>query len=220
MKMNQEIFTHLDGIIFDVDGTLWDSTEQTAQVWTRAVQENTKLDIQVDADDLKCLFGKTMIEISNALFPTLSAKEQEQIMDTCYKYENDYLETHPGVLYEGVTDTFHALAKKINLYIVSNCQCGYIELFLRFAGLEDCVKDHLCFGETSVSKGQTIRLLMERNHLENVVYVGDTQGDADACREAEIPFILAEYGFGDVPDARHRIRRITELCGMFDIAPQ
>lgn len=214
--MDQEIVTQLDGIIFDVDGTLWDSTEQAAQVWSRAVRENTDLDIQVDADDLRRLFGKTMTEIANALFPSLSAEEQEQIMDACYAYENDYLETHPGVLYEGVVDTFHTLAERTDLYIVSNCQCGYIELFLRAAGLEDCVRDHLCFGETSVSKGQTIRLLMERNHLKHVVYVGDTQGDADACKEADIPFILAEYGFGEVPDARWRIRNISELCGMFD----
>lgn len=212
--MNQEIFTNLDGIIFDVDGTLWDSTKPIAKVWTRAVHENTDLDIQVDADDLRKLFGKTMTEIANALFPSLPAEKQEQIMNACYSYENDYLESHPGVLYEGVVETFTALSQKIHLYIVSNCQCGYIELFIKAAGLEPCVKDHLCFGETSVSKGQTIRLLMERNHLEHVVYVGDTKGDADACKEAEVPFIFAAYGFGDVPDARHRIEKISELCVM------
>ncbi len=212
--MNQETFTQLDGIIFDVDGTLWDSTEQVAQVWNRAVRENTDLDIQVGADDLRRLFGKTMAEIASELFPSSSAENQKQIMDSCYSYENEYLETHPGELYEGVVDTFHALSKKFKLYIVSNCQCGYIELFLRSTGLEDCVADHLCFGETSVSKGRTIRLLMERNHLEHVVYVGDTQGDADACKEADVPFILAEYGFGEVPDARQRIRSISELCQM------
>lgn len=212
--MNQQHFTHLDGIIFDVDGTLWDSTEQAAQVWTRAVREHTDLDTRVSADRLKELFGKTMTEISCALFPTLPEAEQEKIMEACYAYENEYLEEHPGVLYEGVAETFRALSDRVSLYIVSNCQCGYIELFLRAAGLEPYVKDHLCFGETLVSKGQTIRMLMEKNHLEHVVYVGDTQGDADACREADIPFILAEYGFGDVPDAVHRIRNISELCEM------
>ncbi len=210
--MNQQNTAHLDGIIFDVDGTLWDSTEQAAQVWTRAVREHTDLNTRVSADRLRGLFGKTMTEISGALFPTLSEAEQAKVMEACYTYENAYLEEHPGVLYEGVAETFRTLAERTNLYIVSNCQCGYIELFLRAAGLEDCVKDHLCYGETLVSKGRTIRLLMERNHLEHVVYVGDTQGDADACREAEIPFILAEYGFGDVPDARQRIQKISELC--------
>lgn len=215
--MNEEMLSPLDGIIFDVDGTLWDSTEQAAEVWTRAVRENTNLDITVSAEMLRGLFGKTMTEISRSLFPSLSQAEQERVMEACYAYENDYLETHPGVLYKGVVETFKALSEKTGLYIVSNCQCGYIELFLRAAGLEHCVKDHLCFGETSVSKGQTIRLLMEKNHLKNVVYVGDTSGDADACREAEIPFIFAEYGFGDVPDARLRIQKISDLCGMAGI---
>ncbi len=215
--MNQELSAHLDGIIFDVDGTLWDSTEQIAQVWTRAVRENTELDVKVSPETLRGLFGKTMTEISRSLFPSLSKKEQERIMEACYAYENDYLETHPGVIYEGVAETFEALSEKTSLYIVSNCQCGYIEVFLRAAGLEHCVKDHLCFGETSVSKGRTIRQLMERNHLENAVYVGDTLGDADACREAEIPFIFAEYGFGDVPDAGLRIQKISDLCDMAGI---
>lgn len=57
-------------------------------------------------------------------------------------------------------------------------------------GIEHFIKDHLCFGETGVSKGQTLRMLIDRNHLSSPVYVGDTQGDADACHAAGIPFIL------------------------------
>ena len=36
---------------------------------------------------------------------------------------------------------------------------------------------------------------MERNGLSEAVYVGDTQGDANSCKEAEIPMIYAAYGF-------------------------
>ena len=39
---------------------------------------------------------------------------------------------------------------------------------------------------------------MERNGLSEAVYVGDTQGDANSCKEAEIPMIYAAYGFGEV----------------------
>lgn len=201
----------LDGIIFDVDGTLWDSTSQVAEVWNLAIQRNSDLDIRVDVPLLKTLFGKTMTEIANAVFPDLEPEEQTRIINYCYTFENEYLEEHPGIVYNGVEETFRLLSEDTGLYIVSNCQCGYIEIFLKASGLEKYVKDHLCFGDTLVSKGQTIRILMERNNLKHVVYVGDTQGDADACREAGIPFIFAEYGFGDVPDAKERIGKITDL---------
>ena len=173
----------MDGIIFDIDGTLWDSTDSVAASWNRAIRENTSLDLTLDAGILSGLFGN--------------------------------LRDHPGVVYDGVADTIRKLYEKYPLFIVSNCQLGYIEVTMKGAGIESFIKDHLCFGETQVSKGETLLMLMERNNLKSPVYVGDTQGDADACRFAGIPFIFAEYGFGDVPDAETRIRSFLELGEMF-----
>lgn len=205
----------MNGIIFDVDGTLWNSTDTVAEAWNRAITEHSNLDIRITGAMLKNLFGKPMDEIYKAVFPSLSPKEQQQLVDICFDYENELLETKPGLLYEGVAETLRTLAAKTNLYIVSNCQCGYIEAFLKVTGLGDVIKDHLCFGETLTSKGQTILKLMERNHLKDAVYVGDTLGDYQACQEAEIPFIFAEYGFGDVPQAKDKINRISDLLIRF-----
>ena len=205
----------MDGIIFDIDGTLWDSTDSVAASWNRAIRENTSLDLTLDAGILSGLFGKTMTEIGRALFPDDPEEEQARILDICFRYENDYLRDHPGVVYDGVADTIRKLYEKYPLFIVSNCQLGYIEVTMKGAGIESFIKDHLCFGETQVSKGKTLLMLMERNNLKSPVYVGDTQGDADDCRFAGIPFIFAEYGFGDVPDAETRIRSFRELGEMF-----
>ena len=56
----------MDGIIFDVDGTLWDSTEAVARSWNQAIEENTDFSLSLTADRLKSLFGKTMDEITLA----------------------------------------------------------------------------------------------------------------------------------------------------------
>ena len=194
----------MDGIIFDVDGTLWDSTNSVAEAWNQAIAEHSDLDVRIDGPMLKNLFGKTMDEIYHAVFPTLSKEEQQKLGDT-----------KPGILYEGVRETLLRLSQSTRIFIVSNCQCGYIEVFLKTTGLKAAVQDHLCFGETQTSKGMTIRTLMERRKLRDVVYVGDTQGDYEACLEAGIPFIFASYGFGNVPAAEVKISRISELLELF-----
>ena len=205
----------MDSIIFDVDGTIWDSTESVAASWNKAIRESSDLDLTLEPVSLSRVFGKTMTEIADALFPALETDKRMKLLDICFDEENRYLEDHPGILYPGVAETIKSLALKYPLYIVSNCQCGYIEVMLRTTGLEPYIKDHLCFGETQVSKGETILMLMEKNGLRSPVYVGDTQGDADSCKTAGIPFIFAEYGFGNVPDAGTRIRTFSELAEMY-----
>lgn len=205
----------MDSIIFDVDGTLWDSTESVAASWNKAIREHSSLNLTLEPVSLSRVFGKTMTEIADTLFPSLSADERMKLLEVCFDEENRYLEDHPGILYPDVARTLKKLASRYPLYIVSNCQCGYIEVLLRTTGLGPYIKDHLCFGETQVPKGETIRKLIVKNRLQSPVYVGDTQGDADSCKTAGIPFIFAEYGFGDVPDARMRIQTFSDLAKLY-----
>ena len=110
----------MDGIIFDVDGTLWDSTEAVARSWNQAIEENTDFSLSLTADWLKSLFGKTMDEITLALFPSCPKEERDRIGYLCFNYENRLLETDHGVLYPDVAQTLENLSQKTDLYIVSN----------------------------------------------------------------------------------------------------
>ena len=145
------------------------------------------------------------------LFPELSKEEQERIAGYLFKYENKRMETAPCVLYDGLKETIRELSKQYRLFIVSNCQEGYIEAFLKNTGLGECITDHLCPGDTGVYKAENIRMIMERNHLKSAVYVGDTQGDADACKAAGVPMIYAAYGFGTVKDPEAEVHSFREL---------
>lgn len=202
----------LDGIIFDVDGTLWDATDEVANSWNMTISQLPKqIDTKVDSDMLRALFGKTMSDICKAIFPTMSEAEQLEFGDRLFDTENEWLETHPGTIYEGVYETLEKLSKQVPLFVVSNCQQGYIEIMLEATKMQEFFRGQLCYGDTLTSKGKTIRTLIKQYNLKNVVYIGDTQGDADACAEADVPFIFASYGFGDVPDAKDKINDIREL---------
>lgn len=208
---------YTDGIIFDVDGTLWDSTPIVAGAWTRAVEECGYSGRTVTADELKGLFGKTMSVIAESLFPDIEEKVRETIMDKCCVYEENALERNEtDICYPQVREVIRKLAGRYPLFIVSNCQSGYIELFLQKTGLEEYIKDIECFGNTKKSKGENIRLLAERNGLKAPVYIGDTQGDHDASAEAGIPFVYASYGFGQVSDCTASINGMPDLLSMFE----
>lgn len=226
MRIEGNMPDKIDGIILDVDGTLWDSTGIVAKAWTRAVRENGCPDRTIMPDMLQALFGKPMNVIADNLLPDLTPEHRQQIMKVCCVYEQRALrEELPArkesdadrgqddcpICYPKVSQTIRELAGKLPVFIVSNCQAGYIEMFLEKTGLADCITDFECFGNNGKSKGENIRLVAERNALKTPVYVGDTQGDCDASEEAGVAFAYAQYGFGTVDHADAVIGEFAEL---------
>jgi phosphoglycolate phosphatase len=129
--------------------------------------------------------------------------------------ENDYLEMHGAQLYPFVEETLRSLGHSYPLYIVSNCQCGYIEAFLEYYHFWELFGDLQCFGMNQKPKGENIRILADRNGIDNVIYVGDIEGDYRACMEAGGQFIHAAYGFGTLSESIAKktpaIRKFSEL---------
>lgn len=208
-------FKETDGIIFDVDGTLWDTTEICARAWNKAIGENSSLPVNIKANELKGLFGKPMNVIFDTLFPGTEKEEEERLSRICVAIENDMLEEESGIPYPKLIETMRILSAKLPLFIVSNCQSGYIEVCEKDLQIGEFITDTACFGDNPVSKGQNILALMKKNHLKHAVYVGDTQGDADACAEAGIPIVYAAYGFGTIARPDATISAFEDLVRLF-----
>ncbi len=204
-----------ESLIFDIDGTLWDSRGLVAEGYNIQLKAEGLERYCVDAERLKPLFGKVLEEIGDELFPDLPAQERYALMERCMARENRYLEENPcDIGYPQVKQTLEALAKKHRLFIVSNAQRGYPELCIEKLGLKACIQAHLCFGDTGTSKGQTILRLMKEQGIESCAYIGDTQGDWEATVEANIPFIWAAYGFGSPEGYDVKIDAITDLLNL------
>lgn len=210
------ILNFMDGIIFDVDGTLWDSTEIVARAWDHYLREDCHMDISISAKRLKSLFGQLLPDIAKQLFPDHSQEEQLRLIDACCQAEHAALLREAAPLYPGLEKTLQVLSQKVPLFIVSNCQAGYIEVFLKSTGFSHYFTDHLCPGDTGLAKAENISAIVKKHHLKEPVYVGDTLGDFQACKKSGVPFVLASYGFGDAPDPDFRITKPEDLITLFD----
>ena len=204
-----------ENLIFDIDGTLWDSRELVAKGYNIQLEKEGLAHLSVTADELKRQFGKVMTAIADSIFGPIPAPERYALLERCMASQYQVLKEDPcNVDYPGVRETIEALAKNHRIFIVSNSDSGYPQLCINKLDLSPFVSGHLCHGDTGVSKGQTLRILMEKHNITDCVYIGDTHGDELACREAGIPFIYAAYGLGQAESWDAQIHSIDELLRM------
>ena len=202
---------NIENIIFDLDGTLWDPMPMSIKAWHTALNGYDCIKDPISEKDIQGILGMQHNLVGEKLFPYLSGEQQLAVMGSCYEQEVNDIKESGGILYHGLEDTLETLDQKYDLYIVSNCQAGYIEAFYEYHGLEAYFKDFECSGNTGLSKTENIKMIMERNKLSKAIYIGDTLGDYTAANGNQIPFVFAKYGFGHVPKAEYTINKIGDL---------
>ena len=163
-----------ESLIFDIDGTLWDSRQLVAEGYNIQLEKEGLQHLFVTAEDLRPLFGKVMTAIADVILASIEPPERYALMERCMKTENDYLFANECKIgYPRVKETLAELSKKYRLFIVSNSQRGYPELCIEKLGLTPYIEGHMCFGDTGTSKGKTIRTLIEKHNIGSCIYIGD-----------------------------------------------
>ena len=203
-----------DGLLFDLDGTLWDSVDAICVSWNRALAELApEYAGTVTRERLLPCMGLLLPDILDRLIPGLEADRAAPLLETLLEIENRYVAGHGGVLYPRVPETLAELAGKYPLFIVSNCQDGYIEAFFQAHGLGKYFTDYENPGRTGLDKAGNIALVVRRHGLKRPLYIGDTQGDYNAAVKAGVPFLHAAYGFGSVDAPVPAVERFADIPG-------
>ncbi|MCD8300774.1 MAG: HAD family hydrolase [Clostridiales bacterium] len=204
-------------VIFDMDGTLWDALDNIVISWNESLSKQGIEDVNVKREDMANLVGKTMDKFAEFYFPDMPREKGLEILAVMEQYENDYLRENGGGLLGDVADVFEDLHEMGYMVgIVTNAQAGYAEAFMDHFGLRGQVDDFINYGDNLHGKADNIKLMIERNGIGQCWYVGDTTGDYEACQEAEVPFIYAAYGFGEVDAPVLRINCLEEIVELLD----
>lgn len=206
-----------DGLIFDMDGTLWDAVDSYVTIWNKTIDDCGLSRQHVTRADLITLMGRQLDYILAKLIPGPEGRSP-QVLDRLFANETDMMPRLGGRLYAGVTETMSRLHGRIPLFVVSNCGRGNLENFLDVSGLRPLITDHLSQGETGKPKSANISTVVERYNLKTPYYVGDTATDAEAARTAGTGMIWCRYGFGHVDAPDYIIDSFAELLALRPIA--
>lgn len=201
----------IKNIIFDLDGTLWDASAQIATAWCNVLKENNISKI-ISQEDIKNCLGKTGDEICEMFFSDIDTNKN--ILHLCEQEEINVVSKYGASIYAGVLETLVILSKKYNLYIVSNCQKGYIESFLKYFNIENLFVDYISYGDTQMGKSENISYIIKKHNLSDSVYIGDTIGDYTAATKNKLEFIFAEYGFGSDFGAKYTLKNFDNILNI------
>jgi phosphoglycolate phosphatase len=204
-----------DAIVFDLDGTLWDTCAACAIAWNDILKRLNIPYRTIQADDVRRVTGKPHAECVQLTFPDLPESTVNELIELTAIEDAMAIERVGGELYPGVNDGLVRLQEQYRLFIVSNCQSGYIEMFLKLTGFEPIFEGFECWGNTSEPKSENLRRVIERHQLNNPIMIGDTEGDQKAAIDCGVPFGFVSYGFQSCRGADVEFTSFTELVEYF-----
>lgn len=190
-----------DAIIFDLDGTLWDTCAACALAWNRVLQRNQIAWRPITPDDVRAVTGKPHDTCIRETFQGLPEASLQLLVEHTQSEDALAIQELGGELYPGVDAGLRSLYARYPLFIVSNCQAGYIETYFETSGHGRWFRDFECWGNTGLSKAENLAALIARNELRTPLFVGDTRGDRDAALACKVEFAHVRYGFGRCEDA-------------------
>lgn len=204
----------IDSIIFDLDGTLWDTRKETLDAVNKIVSKYNLEEI--DEKIIESSMGLTDKEVAKIYMPNLSEEKSYNIFKQMDRENIKYLKSHGGILYPKVKETLENLSQKYKLFIVSNCGAGYIESFLEYYKFNNLFIDYIAASKENISKTEAIKRLISIHNLKNPIYIGDTKSDFNYANNARVLFIHARYGFCPELETKYKIDSFEQLNSYLD----
>lgn len=208
-SMRIELLTECDALIFDIDGTLWNASPASAKGWTRGLAK-LGIDRTITTKQIEQVAGHPYEQCVDILMPGLR-EQYPTLLDTLNACETEVVMAEGGRFYDGVITGMQQLARNYKIFLVSNCQEWYLNLFLHFSGFRTVLTGVDCHGLSGLPKHEMLVRIKRDHALSNPVYVGDTAGDEAAAKMSSVEFIHGAWGFGKPEGKVRTVHSFAEL---------
>ena len=197
-------------IIFDMDGTLWDTSYSTLEAANKIADKYEivrKFEMKTITDGMGLSFDENV----KNYFPYLEYKDGSKFLDELINTNISMLSTKGGKLYDDVEATIEKLSKKYKLGIITNNNDDYVKIFFKTSGLEKYFSDYIGAATYGITKSDAIKKMVEKYGETTNYYIGDIRKDMEATLKAGIEFIHAKYGFEPTLEYKYSIDSIKKL---------
>lgn len=210
-------------LIFDLDGTLWNTEKSYYYAFTKFFEKHPELLEYTNIDNVKLFKGITMDKMAPYLFPTLSKSDQEKGMLECLMYSCEYLISEEKVKQE-VIDTIKELSNDFDIYMVSNCPNEYVDIFFKKTDLKSYFREIINLGgftkRSNLDKANNLIKIIENNNLKKsqTYFIGDNDLDFEASNYAKINFIHLTEEMNNMKNIilqRIENQKILSLCDYY-----
>lgn len=203
-------------IIFDMDGTLIDSSFAMAQS-VNHVRRTLGLS-DISKEDLEYHINQPDQHLPKIFYNTPEYDPNHRAL-----FREHYMATSTQsiALYPDVKEMLAFMSQRAILGIATNASDFFARHMVEHLGIEPYF-DYIV-GSNNVPEPkpnpQMLELLMEATGSikEKALLVGDSIKDEHAAMNADIPFIFAQWGYGKSETASMRAHNVHELIALFHV---
>ncbi len=203
-------------IIFDMDGTLIDSSFAMAQS-VNHVRHHLGL-APISKEELEYHINQPDQHLPKIFYNTQEYDPSHRAL-----FREHYLSTstHSIELYPDVKEMLEFMAQKATLCVATNASDFFARHMLEHLKILEFFEGVVGANNVPEPKPnpQMVEFLIESTQSlkERTLLVGDSIKDEYAAQNADIPFIFADWGYGKSDTASMRAKNIRELIGLFHI---